>query len=620
MNIRKIFAVALAAAFAVTLHAQEAKEGAASAKEKKKSQLQLVKKADLINENTRLKEELDSLRNELERYRMELAYTDSLTLEMMQVYEGHDGRSAAGISPEDYTPEVSDSLLSLWYVHSRVSADDISEYDMDSVRFQSNVSDEVYIERIKQMNSFITLPYNDIVKNYIILYSEKMSAKMSEILGLSRYYMPIFEEILNRYDMPEELKAMAVIESALNPRAVSRAGAKGMWQFMYATAKMYDLHIDSFVDERLDPVKSAEAAAQYLKDSYEIFGDWNLAIASYNCGAGNVNRAIRRSGGKREFWDIYPYLPRETRGYVPAFVGALYAMNYYKEHGIKPAAIEMPAHVDTFKINKMLHLRQVSDLTGAPIDELKNLNPQYSHEIIPGNDREYILRIPYNYSNAFIDNEDSLYRHKADEYFNPVTLKKIKDGADGERVVYTVRSGDYLGRIASRHRCTVAQIKRWNNLSSNNIRVGQRLVIYRGGNAPASASSSSSSSAAKSAPPANATTYTVKSGDVLGKIAERHGCTVAQLKSWNGLTSNNIKVGQKLIVAAPAAKSSQTAQTSRSASASGGEYTTYVVREGDSFYSIAKNYPGVSAQNIMDYNGLSSSKIRPGMTIKIPKK
>ena len=618
MNIRKIFAVALAAAFAVTLHAQEAKEGAAAAREKKKIQLQLVKKADLIDENTRLKEELDSLRNELERYRMELAYTDSLTLEMMEVYEENEGRSAAGINPEDYTPEVSDSLLSLWYVHSRVSADDISEYDMDSVRFQSNVSDEVYIERIKQMNSFITLPYNDIVKNYIILYSEKMSAKMSEILGLSRYYMPIFEEILNRYDMPEELKAMAVIESALNPRAVSRAGAKGMWQFMYATAKMYDLHIDSFVDERLDPVKSAEAAAQYLKDSYEIFGDWNLAIASYNCGAGNVNRAIRRSGGKREFWDIYPYLPRETRGYVPAFVGALYAMNYYKEHGIKPAAIEMPAHVDTFRINKMLHLRQVSDLTGAPLDELKNLNPQYSHEIIPGNDREYILRLPYNYSNAFIDNEDSLYRHKADEYFNPVTLKKIKDGADGERVVYTVRSGDYLGRIASRHRCTVAQIKRWNNLSSNNIRVGQRLVIYRGGNAPASASSSSS--AAKSAPPANATTYTVKSGDVLGKIAERHGCTVAQLKSWNGLTSNNIRVGQKLIVAAPAAKASQTAQTSKAASSSSGEYTTYVVKEGDSFYSIAKNYPGVSAQNIMDYNGLNSSKIRPGMTIKIPRK
>ena len=615
MNINRIIAVALATAFAVTAGAETAQE---DKQEKKKPQL--ITRTTLKKENDQLKAELDSLRIELEKYRMELAYTDSITNEMLAVYEENEDKSAAGINPEDYTAEVSDSLLNLWYVHNKANSEEIEEYDMDSVRFQSNVPDEVYIERIRQMNSFISLPYNDVVKNYIILYSEKMPAKMANILGLCKYYMPIFEEILNRYDMPEELKAMAVIESAMNPRAVSRAGAKGMWQFMYATAKMYDLNIDSYVDERLDPVKSAEAAAQYLKDAYEIFGDWNLAIASYNCGAGNVNKAIRRSGGKRAFWDIYPYLPRETRGYVPAFVGALYTMTYYKEHGIKPEAIEMPAHVDTFKITKMLHLRQVSDLTGAPLDELKDLNPQYSHEIIPGNNREYILRIPYTYTNAFIDQEDSLYRHKADEYFNPVTLKKIVDGADGERIVYKVKSGDVLGRIASRHRCTVAQIKRWNNLTSNNIRVGQRLVIYRGGSAPASASSSSSSSSSTTATsaPANATTYTVKSGDVLGRIAERHGCTVAQIKAWNGLTSNNIQVGQKLIVSAAASSSSS--QTSSSAASQSGEYTSYTVKSGDSFYSIAKNYPGVSAQDIMDFNGLSSSKIKPGMTIKIPKK
>ena len=621
MNIRKIIGVALTAALAVTASAQENISENVETKEKKKVQLFNGGKS-LKKENERLRTELDSLKAELERYRTELEYTDSITNEMMELYEENELKSAAGINPEDYTAEVSDSLLNLWYVHNRVNSEDISEYDMDSVRFESNVPDEVYIERIRQMNSFITLPYNDIVKNYIILYSEKMPTKMANILGLSKYYMPIFEEILNRYDMPEELKAMAVIESALNPTAVSRAGAKGMWQFMYATAKMYGLHIDSFVDERLDPVKSAEAAAQYLQDSYEIFGDWNLAIASYNCGAGNVNKAIRRSGGKRAFWDIYPYLPRETRGYVPAFVGALYAMTYYKEHGIKPEAVEMPAHVDTFKITRMLHLKQVSDLTGAPLDELKNLNPQYSHNIIPGNSKEYILRLPYNYTNAFIDNEDSLYRHKADEYFNPVTLKKIQDGADGERIVYRVKSGDYLGRIASRHRCTVAQIKRWNNLSSNNIRVGQRLVIYRGGSAPASASSSSSASSSttsQSTPaPANATTYTVKSGDVLGKIAERHGCTAAQLKAWNNLTSNNIRVGQKLIVSAAASSSS--AQSTPAAAAQSGEYTTYTIKSGDSFYSIAKNYPGVSAQDITNFNGLSSSKIKPGMTIKIPKK
>lgn len=558
---------------------------------------------------------VDSLQLELARYRDELHYSDSIANEILSVYEENENRSAAGLNPEDYTVEVSDSLLNIWYSHKMASDDEMEVYDMDSIRFESNVPDEVYIERIKKMNSFISLPYNEIVKNYIILYSEKMPTKMSHILGLCQYYMPIFEDIFNRYDIPQELKAMAVIESAMDPLAVSRAGAKGMWQFMYSTAKMYGLHIDSFVDERLDPVKSAEAAAQYLQDSYEIFGDWNLAIASYNCGAGNVNKAIRRSGGKRAFWDIWPYLPRETRGYVPAFVGALYTMTYYKEHGIRPEAVEIPAHIDTLKINKQLHLRQVADLTAAPLEELKNLNPQYRHEIIPGESREYILRIPYEYTNAFIEYEDSVYRHKAEEYFNPVTIKKIKDGADGERIVYRVKNGDYLGRIASRHRCTVAQIKRWNNLSSNNIRVGQRLVIYRGGTSSGSASASSAPAKTQSssaAPASGGSTYTVKSGDTLSGIANRNGVTVAQLKQWNGLSGNNIKVGQKLKV--KAGSTSQPAPSSAS-----GDYITYTVKSGDSFYSIAKNYSGVSAQNIMDFNGMTSSKLKPGMKIKIPK-
>lgn len=565
----------------------------------------------LKEQNRRLQEMVDSLQMELERYRNELQYTDSIANEMLAVYEENDYKGAPGLSPEEYTAEVSDSLLNIWYTHKVASDDEMEVYDMDSIKFESNVPDEVYIERIKKMNSFISLPYNEIVKNYIILYSEKMPTKMSHIIGLCQYYMPIFEEIFNRYDIPQELKAMAVIESALNPTAVSRAGAKGMWQFMYSTAKMYGLHIDSFVDERLDPVKSAEAAAQYLQDSYEIFGDWNLAIASYNCGAGNVNKAIRRSGGKRAFWDIWPYLPRETRGYVPAFVGALYTMTYYKEHGIRPESVEIPAHIDTLKINKQLHLRQVSDLTSVPLDELKNLNPQYRHEIIPGESREYILRIPYAYTNAFIEYEDSVYRHKVDEYFNPVTIKKIKDGGDGERIVYRVKNGDYLGRIASRHRCTVAQIKRWNDLKSNNIRVGQRLVIYRGGS-PASSSASSSAPAKTSSVSSGASTYTVKSGDTLSGIATKHGVTVGQLKEWNSLSSNNIKAGQVLKVKA-------TASSPAPSSATSDEYVTYTVKSGDSFYSIAKNYPGISAQNIMDFNGLTSSKLKPGMKIRIPK-
>ncbi|MBQ9722014.1 MAG: LysM peptidoglycan-binding domain-containing protein [Bacteroidales bacterium] len=590
-------------------------------------------KTQLKQENIQLRALIDSLTKELDKTRAELQYTDSLASELIALYEDSEIKNNSSIEIEEYTAEVSDSLLNVWYLQNLISQSEEDLYDMDSVKFESNVPDSVYIERIRQMNSFITLPYNSIVKNHIIKYSEKMPQTIGKILGLCDYYMPYFDEIFNKYDMPEELKAMAVIESAMNPLAVSRAGAKGMWQFMYSTAKIYGLHIDSFVDERLDPFKAAEAAAQYLQDSYRIFGDWNLAIASYNCGAGNVNRAIRRSGGSRAFWDIYPYLPRETRGYVPAFVGALYTMKYYKEHGIKPAAVELPAPVDTFRITRRLHLKQVNEVIGVPLDELKNLNPQYRHEIIPGDSREYILRLPYQYTNAFIENEDSIYRHKADIYFNPVTLKKIQDGGDGEMINYRVKSGDYLGKIASRYGTTVAKIKRWNNLKSNNIRVGQRLVIYRGGNAPAASSSAASSSSSKassssgstSAAVSGGTTYIVKSGDALSTIAEKHKVTVAQLKKWNNLTSNNIRVGQKLIVSQKAAPA-QTAEKPETKQSSGtvrtGDpsvgYTEYIVKDGESLYLIAKKYPGVSAQNIMDFNGIGPD-IKPGMKLRIPK-
>ena len=607
MNIRKIITAATAVIIAAVMGT------AAYANPKTDSK----KKQD--DEKLRLLAEIDSLKTELERYRAVIDLTDSLQLEMLAAYGESAERSSEEFEPMEYTTEVSDSLLSIWYSHKQAYAED--DINLDSVKFASNVPDEVYIERLKQMNSFITLPYNDIVRNYIIMYSEKMPTRMSHMLGLCKYYMPIFEEILIRYDMPQELKAMTIIESAMNPRATSRVGAKGMWQFMYSTAKQYGLHIDSFVDERMDPVKSAEAAAQYLQDSYEIFGDWNLAIASYNCGIGNVNKAIRRAGGKRDFWSIWPFLPRETRGYVPAFVGALYTMKYYKEHGIKPEAVGMPVAVDTFYINKQLHLKQVSELTGAPLEELKDLNPQYKHEIVPGHEREYILRLPYNYTNQFIEFGDSLYKHKADVYFNPATIKKIKDGGDGELIIYKVKSGDYLGKIAGQYRVSVAQIKKWNNLKSNDIRVGQRLTIYRGGVAPSSSSSSSSSKTTSSSSTTTSTstatgnkiTYTVKSGDVLGRIAEKHGVSLANLKSWNGLTSNNIQVGQKLVIYT---KGSAPASTGSSQTAKG--ETTYTVKSGDSFYSIAKNYPGVSAQNIMDYNGMKASDLKAGMKLKIP--
>ena len=441
--------------------------------------------------------------------------------------------------------------------------EEIETFDMDSMKFQSNVPDDVYIDRIKKMNSFIQIPYNDIVRNYIIMYSEKMKQRMPYMLGLCKYYMPIFEETFDKHEIPVELKAMAIIESAMNPRAESRVGAKGMWQFMYNTAKSYGLHVDSFVDERMDPVKSCEAAALYMYDAYKMFGDWILAIASYNCGPGNVRKAIKRAGGSREFWDIWPYLPKETRYYVPAFVGALYTLEYYKEHGLKPESMVMPTGVDTLVIKKQLHLKQVSEITGAPIEDLRNLNPQYRHEIIPGHEREYILRIPYQYTGDFIEHEDTIYKHNAAVFFDPVAIKKIKDGGDGVRIVHKVKNGEYLGRIAGKYNVSIAKIKKWNNLKSDNIRAGQSLVIYRGGSGPATSQSSS--------------------------------------KSTSSTSSN----------------SSSSNKTNSSAGAKG--HTTYTVKSGDSFYSIAKNYSGVSAQNIMDYNGLTSSKLKPGMVIKIPK-
>lgn len=445
---------------------------------------------------------------------------------------------------DDIRKEELDSLLTIWYHQLKVGQYDEDITIDDSLRFTSNVSDSVFVERLKKMNSFITLPYNETVKNYMILYSEKMPEKMAHMLSLSTYYFPIFEEIFNKYDMPEELKMMAIIESSLNPVARSKAGARGIWQFMHSTGKLYGLKINSFVDERLDPVKAAEAAAHYLMDSYAVFGDWALAISSYNCGAGNVNKAIRRSG-HRDFWGLYPYLPRETRGYVPAFVGALYAFTYYKEYGIVPEPVAMPAVTDTFEINQNLHFKQISEVIDIPVETLRNLNPQYVHDIVPGNEATYILKLPYNYSGAFVEMQDSIYRYKADSLISQQVLKRVADGGDGERVAYKVKSGDTLGKIAGKYHVTVSQLKKWNNLKNDKLRIGQTIYVYdknyTGG------SSSTSSTAAKTAADG---TYTVVAGDTLNQIAVKFGTTVAAIKQANNLTSNNIKVGQKLAIPA----------------------------------------------------------------------
>lgn len=540
---------------------------------------------ELINENIRLRSMVDSLMLEIDSFRdtayVEEEYTDG----------GKSFSLLDGVAPETYSQEVTDSLLNLWYLHRQARTSDEGCYNMDSVKFTSNVPDKVFMERLAKMNSYITLPYNETVRNYIILYSDKMPTKMAKMLALSRYYFPIFEQTLDRYGMPDELKYMAVIESALNPIAVSRAGAKGMWQFMYTTAKNYGLEINSYVDERLDPFKAADAAARYMYDAYRIFGDWNLAISSYNCGAGNVNKAIRRCGGNKDFWSVYEYLPRETRGYVPAFVGAMYAFSYYKEHGIVPDPVQMPAHLDTFQIHRMLHFQQIHDLTGISVDELRNLNPQYVHDIIPGNEKEYILRLPLQYSGKFIEVEDSVYTHRAKELFNPATLQNIASSSNGNRITYRVRSGDYLGRIASRYHVSVSQLKKWNHLKSNNLRIGQVLVIYgRGGGPVAQTAKPASSSAAKS------------SGTSQQSAAKSNSATSSQ---------------QSAAKSGSGAVSAGGTTSSKSAGASG--YTVYTVKKGDTLYSIAKAYPGISADDIMKFNGISTA-IKPGMVLKIPKK
>lgn len=452
----------------------------------------LKSRRKLQQENEQLRERLAILEEEVDWYRRDINERDSLRRELVDIYEENENKIAA-VNGE-YSPEVTDSLLNIWYLHrqSRVNREG-EQYNMDSVHFTTDVPDAVLVDRLSRMNSFITLPYNETVKNYMILYSEKMPRKMCQILGLATYYMPIFEETFRRYGLPLELKYVAIIESALNPRAVSRVGATGMWQFMHRTALNYGLQIDSYVDERMDPFKSVDAAARYLRDAYAIFGDWSLAISSYNCGSGNVNKAVKRAGS-RDFWSIYQYLPKETRGYVPAMVGAMYAVRYAKEYGLEPAPVQIPAHVDTFLIRKNMHFRQVSEVMGIPIEDIRDLNPQYYQDIVPGAQGVQVFRLPFNYSTSFVEQLDAICEYKKDQMFTtrvdvdgaasgrpsvkPSSSSGSKSsGSSSKAKYYKVKKGDTLTRIAKNNSTTVANLKKLNNLKSDTIREGQKLRV-----------------------------------------------------------------------------------------------------------------------------------------------
>ena len=342
------------------------------------------------------------------------------------------------------------------------------------------VSDSVYIDRLSRIPSIIEMPFNDIVKKYIEAYTGRLRNKVSFMLAAANFYMPMFEEALDTYDLPMELKYLPIIESALNPKALSRQRASGLWQFMLHTGKQYGLETNSLVEERFDPQKSTWAAVRYLKELFDIYKDWNLVLAAYNCGPGNVNKAMRRAGGSTDYWEIYPFLPKETRGYVPGFIAANYVMTYYCEHGICPMDSQLPAVSDTIHINKDLHLQQVASVCDIDIEQLRSLNPQFKKDIVPGNSKVYALRLPNNTVNTFIERQDSIYAYEASKYLGKRRTVTVSDGTakNGKGAQYhKIKNGETLGAIARRYGVSVNQIRNLNGIQGNNIRAGRTIRV-----------------------------------------------------------------------------------------------------------------------------------------------
>lgn len=480
-----------------------------------------------------------------------------------------------------------------------------NEFSIDEI---PSYADSIYDKRIKALNleTPIELTYNKEVKSYINLYAVKKRELTAKMLGLSEIYFPMFEEALDKYDMPLEIKYLAIVESALNPSAGSNKGAKGLWQFMYGTGKVYGLKVTSLVDDRYDPYKSTIAACEHLSDLYDIYNDWSLALAAYNSGAGNVNRAIRRAGGTKNYWAVWPFLPRETRGYVPAFIAVNYVMSHAAEHNIYPTRPGMFYYdIDTVTVRDALAFDQLNEMLGVPMDELRFMNPQFKKGIIPATSgKEYIIRIPRSFVADYLNNEKQLYAYKTKKgVARNRLLAEIKKAKD--RNIHIVRSGENLGLIAKRNRVYVNQIKRWNNLKSNTIYPGQKLVLYGSGSNKYYQKSSTpiSRSSEKSS-------HIVKNGENLGLIANKYKCTVTDLKEWNNLGGSKIFPKQKLIVYKPAKKASSSFKE--------GKYLYHTIRKGDTLWDIAKEYDGITVEKIKSLNNIRNSRrLVPGQKIKI---
>ncbi len=488
---------------------------------------------------------------------------------------------------ENQTISNIDSLMNGWYVKTSIESN--NQKDIFTNEHYIDVEDSVIIERMKKIATPMIMTYNQDVRNWINLYLKRGKYMIPTIMGMSEYYFPMFEEELAAHEMPIELKYLPIIESALNPRAVSRAGATGIWQFIYTTGKRYGMEINSYIDERRDPIKSTKAAAAYLGDLYSIFGDWNLALAGYNCGAGNVRKAIVRSGGKTDFWEIYRYLPRETRGYVPAFIAITYIMNYTEEHNFYPASIELPLNTDTVMITDTLHLLQVAEVLDMPIEQLRDLNPQYKTDIIPGHIKPYPLRLPAVNISAFLINEDKIYdykdsvlftrkfvvkntntykrKYKSNYSYTPPSPCNDYDLSGKGEIVYTVKSGDNFSFIAEWYDVNIKDIKCWNNLSSTRLKVGQKLKIY------------------------------------------------VPLKKMSYYKNLNTKTFEQ--------KQEVASQRKVKKERLDPNYMYYTIKRGDNLYSIASKFDGISHEDIMKINSFSSedvSKLQIGQVIKIKRR
>ncbi len=530
------------------------------------------------------------------------------------------------VYPESFETDTQE-LMKNWYLqnYAVLSGDSETKDDVPT-------SDEDYLQRLKALPTVIEMPYNQVVRSYIDMYTQRRRTLVEEMLGLSLYYMPIFEQALEQEGLPLELKYLPVIESALNPDAVSRVGATGLWQFMLSTAKGLGLEVNSLVDERRDPIRSSELAAKYLKQLYEIYGDWSLAIASYNCGPGNVNKALRRAGGgKQDFWDIYYYLPKETRGYVPAFIAANYVMTYHNDHNIGNALAKRPVLTDTIHITQRVHFDQISEVLGIPVEELRVLNPQYRRDEIPGDIRPYALTLPSKQVYSYIVSEDSIVNHNSAKYARRTTAVPGGEISDSETQLvvkyHKVKRGETLSIIARRYGVSVSTLKKWNGLRSSRLKTGQRLRIntyQRVAKKEEPETVQEELAENKVEQPAekpNTTVqqsvdvdtkyHTVRRGETLGLIAERYGVTVSRLKDWNDLRSNKIFVGQRLKVVSMVDKGEIEVEGDADVQENA---TTHKVRRGESLFSIAEDY-GVTIDNLKEWNNLSGSSIDAGQTL-----